>query len=135
MAYEGAYASPVELGQTINEAQLGPEAPVCSVVNIAGDQQGIHLLLDAKVNYVLVGIEGSTAQGLGDMARSLTADAAEGTIKVQIGRVDEAESSHGYLILRMEITGFREPRLSRATGFYRCSPGNARLECQSLAVY
>ena len=83
MAYEGAYASPVELGQTINEAQLGPEAPVCSVVNIAGDQEGIYLLFDAKVNYVLVGIEGSTAQALGDMVRSFTADTAEGAVQMQ----------------------------------------------------
>ena len=99
MAYEGAYAGPFELGQTINEAQLGPEAPIRSVVDVAGDQQGIHLLLQAKVDDVLVSVEGSTAQGLGDVVGSLTADAAEGAVKVQVGRIDEAEFGHEHLVL------------------------------------
>ena len=105
MAYEGAYAGPFELGQTINEAQLGPEAPLRSVVDVAGDQQGIHLLLQAKVDDVLVSVEGSTAQGLGDVVGSLTADAAEGAVKVQVGRMDEAEFGHEHLVLQRRVQG------------------------------
>lgn len=45
----------------------------------------------AKVDDVLVSVESSTSQGLGDVVRSLTADATEGAVKMQVSRVDEAE--------------------------------------------
>ena len=65
------------------------------VVDVTGDQQGIHMFPQAKVDDVLVSVESSTAQGLGDVVRSLTADAMEGAVKMQVSRVDEAESGHG----------------------------------------
>ena len=99
VADEGAYTGPVELRQPIDEAQLGPQAPVRSVIDVAGDQQGIHLLLEAEIDDVPVGVEGGAAQGIGDVGGSLVADALERAVQVQIGRVDEAESGHGQLVL------------------------------------
>ena len=90
--------------QSLDEAQLGPEAPVRPVVDVAGDQQGIHPFLDTEVDDVPVGVEGGAAQGIGDVGGGLVPDSPEGAVQVEIGGVDEAESGHGHQVLRTKIT-------------------------------
>ena len=126
MAYEGPYAGLVELPQSLDEAQLGPEAPVCPVVDVAGNQQGIHLLLDTEVDDVLVGVEGGAAQGICDVGGGLVPDSPEGAIQVEIGGMDEAESGHGHQVLRTDIPRLGKLKLSWLIGFYPCLTKNAR---------
>ena len=49
VADEGTYAVTAESCETIDEAQLGPQAPVGPVVDVAGDQQGIHLFTETEM--------------------------------------------------------------------------------------
>ncbi len=99
VADEGTNAGPVQLSQPFDEAKLGTEAPVSPIVDVAGNQQGIDLFLEAEVGDVPVCFEGGTCQRVGHVGRDRTADALEGAVQVQVGRVDEAESGHGHLVL------------------------------------
>ena len=109
MADEGPDAGLFQLCQPIDEVQLCPQTPVRPVVDVACDQQGSHLLPEAEVDDVPVGVEGGAAEGIGDVGWSLVVYAPEGAVQVKVGGVDEAKYGHGHLVLRTGILRWDGP--------------------------
>jgi hypothetical protein len=91
--HEGADSGPRKTLQTIVEFELCCEAAVCAIVNIAGHQKKVHVVIDT-------GLDESIERGKSGLLQlfcnfgGLDADSLERTAYVQVRRVDEGEGLH-----------------------------------------
>ena len=134
MANERPDTGGIQPLQTFNEGALGTQAAVGSIVYVAGYEQGIHLLGDAEVDDVPVGIESGRIERLGHIFRRGRPDARERTVQMEISGVDKSEGhtgthipfSSGFAtVLVRADTMYVRPTV-RSTAGCQCMPGTIR---------
>ena len=91
MAYEGPNARGLQPAQAFNKGTLSAQAAVGAVVDVPGDEQGIHTFGDAKVDDVVIGVERRCVQGLRHRVRGYCPKPRERAVQVKVGGVDESK--------------------------------------------
>jgi hypothetical protein len=69
---------------------LGAKTVIHAVENVSSDQQGVHLLVDAQVDYFLVGVKGGVFEPGRDFSLTLK-NSFEGAVQMQVCGVHESD--------------------------------------------